>query len=107
MLTNCIEELSLPLSPSLSQSARLEALERNLVRLNGGVELLSKLERKHQWVPLEGELPALHRKQGHAKPDLIVQDFKNYIPPLEEKICKSTEECKAKAQSYFAVTSKV
>ena len=37
----------------------------------------------------------------------MVQDLKNYIPPLEEKIFKSREEGEAQARSYFAMTHKV
>jgi len=78
----------------------------NISQLKGGVELLRKLERKHQRVLLDGELRALHWKQGHAKLDLMVQDLKNYIPTLE-KILKSREEGEAKARSYFVMTNKV
>jgi len=77
--------LATNLSPCVAPSARREALKRNIAQLKGEVELLSKLERKDQQVLLEGELRALRWKQGHAKLDLMAQDLKNYIPPLEEK----------------------
>ena len=62
------------------------------------------LERKHKGVLLEGELPALHWKQGHARLDLMVQDLKNYILALEEKMRESREEGEAKVRSNFAMT---
>jgi len=55
------------------------------------------LERKHQRVLLEGELRALHWKQRHARLDLMVQDLKDYIPALEEKMSKSRERVRPKS----------
>ena len=78
----------MPLSPIIAQSVKPEVLERNIARLKGGVKLLTRLEQKHQQVPLEGELCSLHWKQEHGKLGL---------PALEEKIRKSTEDGEVKA----------
>ncbi|KAG0131909.1 hypothetical protein HOY82DRAFT_607064 [Tuber indicum] len=98
VLEETCEKPHMSLSPSVTHSVRRKALERNIARLKDGVELLSKLEQKHQRVLLEGELRALHYKEGHANIDLKVQDLKNYIPVLEEKICKSRKEGRAGAK---------
>jgi len=37
----------------------------------------------------------------------MVQDLKNYIPALEEKMRESREEGKAKVRRYFAMTHNV
>jgi len=78
-----------------------------LPELNVKSDVWAFSNKKNQQALLEGELPALHWKQGDAKSYLMVQYLKNYIPALEENFSKSRKEDKAKARSYFALTYKV